>query len=80
MKAGDKLYCIKSIRDRNGNILYTKGRKYTIKKYYDELNPQIYIEDNFGKTGPAFYLSYSHKYFITMQENRKLKLEKLRNV
>ena len=82
MKQNDKLLCIKSIKNSSGEIIYTKNKIYKIKNVYNILftnNDQIYIEDNFGVTGTAFYTSYLSKYFISLKEIRKLKLQKLKS-
>jgi len=83
MKVGDKLYCIKSIKNFNKKIIYTKNKIYTIKNIYSASmsnNLQFYIEDDFGITGTAFYTSYSYKYFISLKELRKQKLDKLKSL
>ena len=71
IRKGDKLYCIKSIS------LYEVGKLYEVDSITDEkISICVSIDScNFSVLG--FLLSDISKYFITLKELRKLKLNNL---
>lgn len=88
MKAGDKVYCIKSYYD--GQYVFIKNKFYIVEDI-DDILPDaqriwIYSETN---TTPHGYLGfithgklysnyqYFNEYFATLKELRQLKLQKL---
>lgn len=81
LKQNSKVLCIKSIKNFDKEIIYTKNKIYNIETVYsislDDNDVQIYIKNDFGKTGTAFYTTYIYKYFIPLNEARKQKLDKL---
>lgn len=85
MKIGDKVKCIKSLNDENArNVVYfTENSLYTIINIIDNF---LYINTNYGFT-TIFYLNnpkinkhHFNNYFISIKEERKLKLNKLNSL
>jgi hypothetical protein len=79
MKTGDILTCITGIKNSSDQIVFTKGQSYMIYEIHMSNwgDTQYYIKDNLGYTGPAFYPNMIKKFFITQQEIRKQKLDKI---
>jgi len=81
------LYCIKdfSKSKKFGNFIFTKNKIYEIK--YDEtdwITPIHIIDDNKNKLKfhetSHFNKEAKDKYFIPLQQMRKLKLDKLNEI
>lgn len=90
MKAGDKVYCIKSYKDNNGICTHLKNNFYIIENIDVDgvSNKRIWIISE-KLTTPHGYLGYLisgelysgfhyfNEHFITEKELRKQKLEKI---
>lgn len=76
MKIGDKLYCIQTKLNTKLDVIHLKGKQYTICKIVQDviyLTVENYLyQDKFG-----YWDNNLSNYFVTQQELRKLKLNKL---
>lgn len=77
MKKGDKLYCIKNQENLFGEILFEKGKIYTVLDFDDPFS--VYLDHIlYGNEYSYFPVDWVEKNFITIKESRKLKLKELK--
>lgn len=82
----DKLYCKENIKLFDSEKLsYTKGKIYTINYIYPNY-PTYYIDINNNYDNICIFSLdkneywYIWKYFYTLKQSRKIKLDKLKNI
>lgn len=86
MKVGEIYYCIKDRFNTNGDIINKSGKKYEIFKIREKYN-RVLIGTERGLNNLYFYCIKNDnkswvfsEHFVSLQEYRKLKIEKLNNL
>ena len=81
MKVGDKLYCIETVENLIGYPLFIEGNIYKIldilndgEEDYITLNHILYANEY-----SEYSMKFVKKYFITIKQLRKMKLDKLKS-